>query len=396
MSFRKSFGLDFHFPETEIYLDSATSGKMPVSSVEVMSNYYTELGGGINRGTHKKAVNANRKLEQSRSTVANIFSVNSNNVSFLPSRETALMNFLLSGIFSKDNEIIVSSLDDHSILAPVLKLRTVYDVRLNFLNLQDESNLVEVIEERITAETKAIVLSVMTLGMGIKRNWRKITKIAQDAEIPLVLDISNAIGHMEFNFKDITPDIVVSSGNIGALGPQGTAFQIVTEDMMKKFDPILVGGGTVMSLDRSTYKLASGINKYEPGTLNISGIAGLANSLQSLSEIGFERITKHEIELRAMLEDGLRKTNKLNLIEHQGLNYGPILSFMSDEIDSHDIAIILEDLGDIYVRSGALCSHLFMEELQKESLVQVSTHLYNTKEDIEIFLETLNSIMSEI
>ncbi|MCE7740828.1 MAG: aminotransferase class V-fold PLP-dependent enzyme [Candidatus Heimdallarchaeota archaeon] len=396
MSFRNSFGLDFHFSENEIYLDSATSGKLPVTSLETMNRYYTDLGGGLNRGTHKKALNANRILERSRSTIAHIFSIEPSNLSFLPSRETAITNFLSSGIFSSEDEVIVSSLDDHSVIAPLLKIKSLYKTNLNFVSLKEESNLAESIKNKISNKTKAIVLSSLTLGMGISRDWRELAKIAQDAEILFLLDISNEVGHKNFNFKEIMPDMVISSGNIGALGPQGTAFQILKEDMIKKFDPILVGGGSVISLTKDNFRLSSTISKYEPGTLNIAGISALANSLHSLSEIGFETISEHEKNLRRFLVNGLSETSKIDIIEHPKLNYGPILSFKSEEIDAHDIAIILEDLGNIYLRSGALCSHLFMEEVKQESLVQVSTHLYNTKEDIEIFLETLNSIMTEI
>ncbi len=396
MVVRNSFGLDFHFDENEIYLDSATAAKVPNSSLEIMNRFYTELGSGVNRGTHKKSMNANKMLENSRSTIADVFSVNPSNLAFLPSRETAMTNLLLSGLFNQDDEIIVSTLDDHSILAPIYKLRILTKTDINYVTLEDEYNLVNSIKEKITDKTKAIILSTLTLGMGVKRNWQELVKIAQDSSIFLILDISNSIGHENYDFSRIMPDATIASGNIGALGPQGTAFQILSDEMIKRFDPILVGGGSIISLDKNDYKLSSNITKFEPGSLNIGGISALANSIDSLSKIGFETIVNHENNLHKFLKKGLQETNKIDIIQQPNLEYGPIISFKSEEIDAHDIAIILEDLGNIFVRSGALCSHLFMDEIKQESLVQVSTHLYNSENDIEKFLETLNSIMSEI
>ncbi|MHA1200180.1 MAG: aminotransferase class V-fold PLP-dependent enzyme [Candidatus Heimdallarchaeaceae archaeon] len=396
MSIRNSFGLDFHFSENEIYLDSATAGKVPIASIETMNRYYTDFGGGVNRGTHKKSLSASKVLEKSRSTIASSFSVEPPNLSFLPSRETAMTNLLSSGIFSKEDEIIVSALDDHSLLAPLLKMKDLFNSELKFISLKEEANLGEAIRSKISSKTKAVVLSSLTLGLGVRRDWKELAKIIKEAEKLFILDISNAVGHENFNFKEIMPDVVISSGNIGALGPQGTAFQILKDDMFKKFDPILVGGGSIISLEKDNYKLSSNISKYEPGTLNIAGISALANSLSSLFEIGLDKISEHERNLRKILTNGLSEINNIDIIEQPKLNYGPILSFKSETIDAHDIAIILEDLGNIYLRSGALCSHLLMDELKQESLVQVSTHLYNTEKDIEILLETLNSIMSEI
>ena len=115
-----------------------------------------------------------------------------------------------------------------------------------------------------------------------------------------------------------------------------------------------------------------------------------------MKEIGFEKIKSHETKLRNNVVDGLKDTPNINLIEGNNLEYGPILSFMSEEIDSHDIAIILEDIGKIFVRSGALCTHLFMDEIGRDSLVQLSTHVYNSEEDIKKFNGLLYSVMEEI
>jgi len=396
MSVKNHFGIDFIINEDEIYLDSATVGKLPQSSVTVLNDFYSKYGGGISRGTHKIAIEASRSLEKSRSIIGDIFSIDQSRVSFLPSRETAMLNALFSQSFDKESEIIASSLDDHSVIMPLLKVNKFFGTQLSFTGIEEEIDLVTSIQAKINSNTKAIVLLSLTLGMGVQRDWKSISQLANDNELLFILDISNGVGHTSYNFDEIAPHIIISSGSIGALGPQGSAFQIISNEIEKEFDPILVGGGSVVSVNESDYRLSSIPNKYEPGSLNIASISGLANSLQLLSDVGFEKIRKHEQELRKILYDGLKNINTIDIVEKDGLSYGPIISFFSEDIDVHDIAIILEDLANIYVRSGALCSHLFMDELKRESLVQVSTHLYNTKKDIVTFIETLEAIMAEI
>ncbi len=396
MTVKNHFGIDFFFEENEIYLDSATTGKLPQSSLIAMNEFYSKHGGGINRGTHKIAHYASRTLEKSRSLISEIFSVENSQISFLPSRETAMINTLFSQRFEKESEIISSSLDDHSVITPLLNINKYFGAKIKFTGIEEEVDLVTSIQEKINPKTKAIVLSSLTLGMGVLRDWKSIVQLAENNGLLFVLDISNSIGHINYDFGRVSPDIIISSSNIGALGPYGASFQIMKTESENDFYPALIGGGAVVSVNNSNYKLASAPYKFEPGSLNFAAISGLANSLQLLSKVGFDKIRKHEQNLRKILYEGLKDIKNIEIIEKNGLEFGPILSFFSNEIDSHDIAIIIEDLANIFVRSGALCSHLFMDEIKKESLVQISTHLYNTENDINSLLENLDAIMAEI
>lgn len=393
---RHNFNLEFLLPDEDIYLDSATLGRLPTSSIRLIQNFYETTIGGTIRGTHRLAIEASKVLEEKRNAISGVFNVAPNQLSFLPSREVAILNSLFYLDKTGKSEILTSVLEDHSILAPLIKFSEIYDIKIDFLSLKDEENLKDKLDERISRETKAVVLSALTLGIGVKRDWENISKICKDREVPFILDISHSVGHESYDFTEHSPDIILSSGSAGALGPPGVAFQILAEDIDKTFEPFLVGGGSIVSLNTNSFKLLSGSNKYEPGQLNLAAIIGLENSLTELNNIGFEKIKSYEMKLRDSIADGLRSSSQISLVERNGLEYGPILSFMSEEIDAHDIAIILEDLGKIFVRSGALCSHLFMDEIGKDSLVQVSTHVYNTEEDIRKFNELLNSIMEEI
>ncbi|MBY9001898.1 MAG: aminotransferase class V-fold PLP-dependent enzyme, partial [Candidatus Heimdallarchaeota archaeon] len=154
--------------------------------------------------------------------------------------------------------------------------------------------------------------------------------------------------------------------------------------------------GSIISLNKDGYKLGNWSTKFETGTINIAAIIGLSNSLQFLSDIGFELIKNHDRKLRKQISKGLETIQNIEIMKLEGIEYGPILSFRSETVDSHDIAIILEDLQKIFVRSGALCSHLFMDEINQNSLIQLSTHIYNSEQEIETLIETMHNIMEEI
>ncbi|MHA1828035.1 MAG: aminotransferase class V-fold PLP-dependent enzyme [Candidatus Heimdallarchaeaceae archaeon] len=393
MSISTRFGVEFNLAPSEIYLDSATVGRTPVESVQVTRDFYTSIG-GINRGTHKYAIESSKKLEESRKNIAGIFKVNPKLLSFLPSRETALINALFSLNLNKKNTIVTSVLEDHSLLGPLLRVKEILNYDIEFLGMKDEENLLESLKNVLEPEKTVVVLDGLTLGLGALRDWEKIAELCKREECPFILDISYLVGHLDINFSQNQPDIVIASGSSGALGPLGVTFQILNTKMNENLHPLVVGGNSIISLNKSGFKLATSSSKFEAGAINVGGIIGLSKSLELLRKIGFSKIQEHEKKLKRIMLDKLSSISSIQIIHKPEILSGPIMSFSSEKFDSHDIAIILEDIAKIYVRSGALCSHLFLEEIKKESLVQISTHVYNTEEEVLHFCDILSSIVT--
>ena len=388
------FGEEFTIPEGKIYLDSATAGKIPVSSLNKMISYYKEINGAAVRSMSQEASAANKALRNSRNEIRNFFNSSESNVSFFPTREIALTNALFSLDKMKERKIISSILEEHSLLAPAIRVHNTFGTKINYLTIEEETNLFQSIQEKFEREGDIVLLSSLAVTNGVKRDWIGLSKLCKDMGALLFLDISQTIGHEIIDFSEILPDLVISSGCIGALGPQGTAFQITNPEMYERMDPLLVGGGSIIALEEYLYVLEKSDSKFEPGIINVPGIVALANSLKVLSNIGLEKIQTHEKQLDELLRKELQNIPNITLMEVDGAEYGPIISFGSDKFEAHDIAMILEDTKKIISRSGALCSHLFMYEQKYKDLVRISTHLYNSKEEIRILLEVLTEIMS--
>jgi cysteine desulfurase/selenocysteine lyase len=394
MSHITRFGEEFTIPEGKIYLDSATMGKMPVTSLNKMISYYKEVNGAAVRSMSQEASAAPKVIEVSRNEIRNFFNSSESNVSFFPTREIALTNALFSLDKMKERKIISSMLEEHSILAPAIRVHNTFGTKINYLTIEEETNLFQSIQEKIEREGDIVLLSSLAVTNGVKRDWVGISKLCKDLGALLFLDISQTIGHEIIDFSANLPDLVISSGCIGALGPQGTAFHITNPEMYKRMDPLLVGGGSIIALEEYLYVLERSDAKFEPGIINVAGIVALSNSLKVLSNIGLEKIQTHEKQLNLLLRKELQNIPNITLMEVDGAEYGPIISFGSDKFEAHDVAMILEDTNNITSRSGALCSHLFMYEQKYNDLVRISTHLYNSKEEIRILLENLKEIMS--
>ncbi len=394
MSFITRFGEEFTIPEGKIYLDSATMGKMPVSSLNKMISYYKEINGAAVRSMSQEASAATKVVESSRNEIRDFFNSSESLVSFFPTREIALTNVLFSLDKMKERKIISSILEEHSLLAPTIRVHNTYGTKIDYLTIEEETNLFQSIQEKIEREGDIVLLSSLAVTNGVKRDWAGISRLCKDLGALLLLDISQTIGHEIVDFSENFPDLVISSGCIGALGPQGTAFQITNPEMYESMDPLLVGGGSIIALEEYLYVLENSDSKFEPGILNVPGIVALSNSLKVLSNIGLEKIQNHEKQLDELLRKELQNIPNITLMEIEGAEYGPIISFGSDKFEAHDVAMILEDTNNIISRSGALCSHLFMYEQKYNDLVRISTHLYNTKEEIKIFIDTLSKVVS--
>ncbi len=386
------FGYDFLIPDDTIYFDSASLGRVPSLSFDVLSSYYHALCGLNSRGTHKAAICAEKALRESRLKISSFFNVPPSLLSFLPSTETGLLNYLYSQKWNKGDRFITSLLEEHSLIAPLIRASRSFDCSVDYLSLTDEPDLAERLNQLIVPSTRVVCLSALTLGLGIKRDWQSLTKVCKDNNVDFILSLDQAVGHYPIHFDDIMPDMVLSSGSVGALGPLGSAFQILSSKLSLSLDPILVGSGSIARMEQDNYVLSNHSAKYETGILDIASIQALAKSIEILSSIGLETIEHHEKLLHSQLRSGLTNMSSTRLLDVEDVQHGPILSFYSSSFDIHDTAIILEDLKNIIVRSGGLCAQLLLNQLNVDGMIQLSTHLYNTEEEVKIFFETLEEL----
>ncbi len=398
IKYTTSFGHDFLIPNDTIYLDSATIGKLPKESLVAISKYLCECEGFQSSGTHRYSICATDELEKARTSISNFFKVNESSLSFSYNLETMLTNILFSyKVNKKSPNIITSMLEDNSIIAPIIKGKKALEYKINYLTPEDEANLVEAIKSKISTDNSLLILSSLTLAAGTKRDWVELVKLAKDLDISLILDISRTVGHEPIFFDKHNPDIVLCNGSVGALGPAGTAFQIVSSDINEELDPLLIGGGSVAELTETNYSLLKGKNKFEYGTLNIPGIVGLSKSLQVIEDIGLNRIQEKENKLIKKIDKELREIEALNIIDvaEEKAERGAIFAFYSDKIESFDLTIILEDMNNIILRAGSLCSFMFMNKLKIKNVVQLSTHLYNNEKQIDKLIENINEVVSQ-
>ncbi|MFX1298427.1 MAG: aminotransferase class V-fold PLP-dependent enzyme [Promethearchaeota archaeon] len=381
-----------------IYLDSATSTLVPNCVIEAIKNFYETNGTVIKRGTYKITIEATDKYQKVRTQVAEFFNVASTEIMFVPNESYGISSLLFSLPWEKDNHVISSYLEHHSNYLPILYLATRFGIKISHITHTSDGQInPDSLLELITPETKLISLTYSPLLFGTILPIKKIIKIAHAQNIPVLVDGTRIAGHYPIDLKSLECDFFVCHGNIGLMGPMGVGVLYISQETQAFLNPLILGSGTVSKVTKNNYKLMDFPDKFEPGNPNTANIIGLGAAIDYLKGVGISNIRNYERSLINLMINGLKDIEEVIL-------YGPtdsakkngIISFNIKDLNAHDVAMYLDEAANIAVRSGMLCSHPMMNIFNIPGVIQASLHLYNSKEDINQFLNILKTIVKEL
>lgn len=285
--------------------------------------------------------------------------------------------------------------EHHSNLLPWLRLRQ-KGIEVVILQPDPEGIFdIEAFEEAVTADTKLVAISHVSNVLGTVQPVREIAAICKERGSYLLVDGAQSVPHFPVNAQDMGCDFLCFSGH-KMLGPTGTGVLWMRDEVIS---PLMVGGGTVEDVnieDVTTegYTLTDGYKRYEAGTPHISGAIGLAQAVKYLENLGMDVIFRHEQKLTESLLTGLAGIDKVTVYGPQDTkNRIGVVSFTIDRIHPHEVAYLLDERAAILVRSGDHCCIPLMKHLRLENgTVRASLYLYNTLEEVDLFIQTIEEI----
>ena len=245
----------------------------------------------------------------------------------------------------------------------------------------------------ITLRRWVISIAEITNVIGDRRDIKKITKIAHENNIKVLVDASQSIGHLKTDVTDTDVDFLAFSAH-KMLGPTGVGVLYGKEELLKEIS-FIKGGGTSISFENPKEIIYKELPyKLEAGTQNIAGVIGLGEAIKYLNEVGLDYIEKYTNDLKDYLVSKL-EDNK-NIIMYNANVEGSILIFNVKDVFAQDTAIYLNN-NDICVRAGDHCDKKLHDETNIKNTVRVSLYFYNTKEEIDKFVKVLdnNNILEE-
>lgn len=385
---------DIPLLEDVIYLDAASTTPTPKPVVEAMCDYFYKFNSNTGRGAYTMAVRSTKEFEDSRSKISKFIGCKHSEIIFTKNTTEAI-NLVANGIdFTKGDSIVVPNIEHHSNFVPWLNLKD-RGVEVRVVKA-DENGIIDPsdIESVCDGSTKLITTTHVSNAIGSVQPIEEIGKIAEEKDTMYLVDAAQSAGHMKLKVKDINADFVTFPGHKGLLGPIGTGFLYCREDSAEKLYPTNLGGGTVVDVTVDDFKLEEVPSRFEGGTQNIAGVIGLGAAIEYIKRIGLEKIENHSKKLTSALYKEISDIDNTILYGSPENIYG-IVAFNIDGVNAHDVAKILDELKNICVRSGFHCAipairHIGAYEMG--GTVRASVHCYNSKEDIQIFGETLKEI----
>jgi cysteine desulfurase/selenocysteine lyase len=376
-----------------IYLDNAaTSFPKPKRVIDGVTRYLNEIGGNPGRAAHAPAREASGLIDRTRRLLASLLgNVDPSRIIFTPSTTVAL-NLAIKGLLKSGDHVLTTSMEHNSVLRPLngLAKRGVTHslIPCSSSGELDPADILPLIQPH----TRLIVLVHASNVTGNLMPVGEVGKVTRERGILLLVDAAQTMGKMAIDPESLGVDLLAGPGHKGLLGPMGTGFLYVKPGL--ELEPLWEGGTGTQS--ESLKQPQTWPERFESGTCNAPGIAGLAEGVAEVQHLGFEAIAAHERRLVEILLDGLRQLPNIII-------YGPrdrssctgTVAFNVQDLDCSEVAHILDTAYSIAVRSGLHCAPAAHQTLGTfpHGAVRLSVGPYNTAEEIHTFLEAVSKIV---
>ena len=393
-SWRKDFPLLNR--DNLIYLDNAATAQKPECVLKAEMDFYTKFNANPLRGFYELAMEATDSYEDARRTVQKFLNARFPEEIIFTRNTTESLNLAaysygLSSL-SKDDEIVVTIMEHHSNLLPWQMAAAKTGATLRFLECEKDGSISrKQLKEVIGERTKIVAVTHVSNVLGTKTPVEEIVKIAHENEAVVILDAAQSVAHMPVDVQKLNVDFLAFSGH-KLYGPIGIGVLYGKKELLEKMPPFLTGGEMIQSVHRESAVFAPLPHKFEAGTVNAAGAAGLAAAIRYIDSIGFDAIEKQEQKLTALAMEELKKIPGISVLgsdkpeEHCG-----ILTFTIEGVHPHDVSAILDSDG-IAVRAGHHCAQPLFEYLEIPSATRVSLAFYNTEREVHALAESLGNV----
>jgi cysteine desulfurase/selenocysteine lyase len=376
-----------------VYLDNASTTQKPYSVINSITDFYTNYNSNIHRAVYQLAEEATTLYEQSREKIANFINVRPEEIVF--TRNTTESINLIAHSWArtnlkKDDGIAITELEHHSNIVPWQILSQEIGTRLEYVGIDENGflDLEHLIELISSKKVRLVSLSHMSNVLGTIVPIERIIKISHENDIPVLVDGAQSVPHMPVNVKNMDCDFLVFSAH-KMLGPTGVGVLYAKKEFLEKMRPFMGGGDMIKEVFKFHTNYNEVPHKFEAGTPNIADVVGFGAAIDYLEKIGMDNVRKHEIDLTKYALESIQSMNYLTIYGPRDPNYrGGVISFNIADIHPHDLATIMNDHG-IAIRSGHHCAQVLMQRLDVPATSRASFYIYNTKEEIDKFVNAI-------
>jgi len=379
-----------------VYFDNAATTQKPIQVIESINKYYSEYNANIHRGIHTLAEKATQEYEKTRKTVSKFINSRSEKEVIFTRGTTEGINLIASSFvknfIKKGDEIIISEMEHHSNIVPWQMICEENGIILKTINVFENGEIdLDNFKELISNKTKFLSIVHTSNTLGTVNPIKEMIEICKQNNINTMIDGAQASAHSKIDVQDLNCDFFVLSAH-KMYGPTGVGIVYGKEEILEKMPPYMGGGEMIKDVNfkKTTYNELP--YKFEAGTPNIGDVIGFNEALSFINNIGLDNISLYEKELKNYASNLFNKIEGINIIGNSKNKIG-IFSFTMDKIHYYDLGLLLDSKG-IAIRTGHHCTQPLMDKFNLEGTARVSLAIYNTKNEIDYFVEKLKQLIN--
>ena len=379
-----------------VYLDNAATTFKPQCVIDAVVRYYTEQTTNVHRGDYEISYQVSEAYEKTREDVARFIHAEPKEIVFTAGASASL-NLVAYGYgrkYLKPGDVILSTEAEHaSNILPWFKVVEETGAKLEYIPLTEDGRLtLENFRKAMHEQVKIVAVADITNVLGYVAPIEEMTRIAHEHGAIVVCDGAQSVPHTPTDVKAWDVDFLAFSAH-KMCGPTGIGVLYGKFELLQKTDPFMLGGGSNARFDMcGNILLKDAPYKFEAGTPNIEGVLGLQQAVRYLENIGMDKIEAYEHELKAYAIEKLKKLD--NLILYNPTSPTGIIAFNVKDVFAQDAAGYLKSKG-IAVRSGNHCAKILLNVLKTSETIRASLYFYNTKEDVDRFVQACSEITLE-
>lgn len=384
-----------------VYLDNAATTLKPQKVIDAMVDFYSNYGANIFRGVYTLAEETTELYESARIKVAQFINAIPQEIIFTKG-STEGINFIAStwaaDHIGPDDEILITALEHHANLVPWQQCAKITGAQLKIVPVNKDGTLsMTDLMNMLTERTRLIAISHFSNVVGTYNDIEGVIKAAHAVGAKVLIDAAQSVAHQKIDVKLLDCDFLVFSGH-KMMGPTGIGVLYINKKLFQEVRPYQYGGGMISHVTFESSSLAEVPHRFEAGTPHIAGAIGLGAAIDYIqAHIDYIQLEQHEAGLSSRLINGLQSLKKVEIYGplDQLKKRGHIVSFNISGIHPHDVAAYVDRYA-VCIRAGFQCAQPLTQMCGMGSLVRASTYVYNTKQDIDCLLTSLDTLIGEL
>jgi len=378
-----------------VYFDNAATSQKPRAVIDALVRYYERDNANVHRGIHELSNRSTNAFEAARERTRKFLNARSTEEIIFTRGTTEGINLVANawgGKFIKAGDVILlTEMEHHSNIVPWQMLAERTGAKLRYIPITGDEGLLDLgkLDSLLTPEVKLFAMVHISNALGTLNPVADLCARARKLGITTLVDGAQSAGHLPVDVQAIGCDFYAFSGH-KICGPTGIGALYGRKEVLENTPPWHGGGEMIATVDyfKSTWNTLP--HKFEAGTPDISGPIGLHAALDYLDAIGRENIFRHDLDLATYAYQRLSELKGVRLFGPRG-ERGGLVSFLLDDVHAHDVVTIADRYG-VALRGGHHCTQPLMKKLGVPSTARASFYFYNTKAEVDRFIEVVREI----